>query len=206
MAYSALAVSKFIINSIHETEEFIFISNFKLQKILYFIQVYYICYFNKPCFKEKIYAWDFGPIVLEVYELFKMYGGNTIPPIVKDGYNDEHIPKESISDEDKEVILDIAKSTAKYNDDSLRRTIRKRECFKNALKGFKQIPLNVRQDLEYKYGKGWPNFIKITDYYATPENEITLESMKEYLDINYDYTECQNKLLYEQNFESELCK
>ena len=30
--------------------------------------------------------------------------------------------------------------------------------------------------------------------------------MKEYLDINYDYTECQNKLLYEQNFESELCK
>ena len=38
------------------------------------------------------------------------------------------------------------------------------------------------------------------------ENEITLESMKEYLDINYDYTKCQNKLFYEQNFESELCK
>lgn len=47
------------------------ISNLKLQKILYFAQAASLALDKKPLFKEEIYAWNYGPVVEEVYHAFK---------------------------------------------------------------------------------------------------------------------------------------
>lgn len=55
------------------------ISNLKLQKILYFVQAEYLVATGMPCFREEIEAWDFGPVVPEVYREYKIFGSGNIP-------------------------------------------------------------------------------------------------------------------------------
>ncbi|BDF72993.1 hypothetical protein CE91St41_39770 [Oscillospiraceae bacterium] len=59
------------------------ISNLKLQKLLYFVQAYFlsITSTHEPCFGERIEAWNFGPVVPEAYHEYKQYGGGDIPSI-----------------------------------------------------------------------------------------------------------------------------
>lgn len=58
------------------------ISNLKLQKLLYFIQAYFLISDDaQPCFKEEIQAWAFGPVVPEAYHEYKIYGYSSIPKI-----------------------------------------------------------------------------------------------------------------------------
>lgn len=50
------------------------ITNLKLLKLLYFINIEYLIKTNgKPIFKEEFLAWRHGPILLSVYDYFK-YG------------------------------------------------------------------------------------------------------------------------------------
>ena len=75
-----LDISRYIIN--YSNAEGYGCSNFKLQKLLYFIQAYFlISKEHEPCFNEKIEAWDIGPIVPEVYKEFRQYGSADIPLI-----------------------------------------------------------------------------------------------------------------------------
>ena len=54
------------------------ISNLKLQKILYLVQAYFLIQTKNPCFLEDIEAWDFGPVIPEVYRKYKQFGGADI--------------------------------------------------------------------------------------------------------------------------------
>lgn len=51
-------------------------------------------------FFDTIEAWDFGPVVPNVYHTFKMYGGGQIPYF----YADEYDIKDAISDDDKKEL------------------------------------------------------------------------------------------------------
>ncbi|WP_064616372.1 Panacea domain-containing protein [Streptobacillus moniliformis] len=86
---SALDVARYVINYCNERD--ISITNLKLQKLLYFIQVYFLCYSSnkRVCFKEKIFAWEFGPVVQEVYEKYRVYKDNLIPPQNEINFNEE---------------------------------------------------------------------------------------------------------------------
>lgn len=55
-----------------------FITNLKIQKLLYYVQAYSLLIFNKPAFKEKILAWSYGPVVYEVYQEYKNNHANEI--------------------------------------------------------------------------------------------------------------------------------
>ncbi|OAV73687.1 putative phage-associated protein [Bacteroidales bacterium Barb6] len=55
------------------------ISNLKLQKLLYYVQGFHLAVFDKPLFKEDIVAWEYGPVVREVYDEYKGYGKGAIP-------------------------------------------------------------------------------------------------------------------------------
>lgn len=57
------------------------ISNLKLQKVLYFIQAFFLISTSEPCFKERIEAWDFGPVVPEAYREYKQFGSSNIPRV-----------------------------------------------------------------------------------------------------------------------------
>lgn len=48
-----------------------YITNLKLQKLLYFVQAICLMIFDKKAFPEKILAWSYGPVVNEVYQQYK---------------------------------------------------------------------------------------------------------------------------------------
>lgn len=75
--YRALDVAKYVIERCNKMGYPI--SNLKLQKILYFIQAEFLVTYNEPCFLEDIEAWNFGPVVPEVYREYKIFGSANIP-------------------------------------------------------------------------------------------------------------------------------
>ncbi len=48
-----------------------YITNLKLQKLLYFVQAMCLLIFGKKAFPEKILAWSYGPVINEVYQQYK---------------------------------------------------------------------------------------------------------------------------------------
>lgn len=72
------------------------ITNLKLQKVLYFAQAYYLSKVGKPLFYDDIEAWEYGPVVPDVYHKFKSKGSNPI-----------------ICEEDKSILADEDKETLK---------------------------------------------------------------------------------------------
>jgi uncharacterized phage-associated protein len=72
---SAINVAQYIIKSIP-------VDNLKLQKLLYYSQAVFLVLNNKtPLFSEEIEAWDYGPVVREVYDQYKKHGCEIIPQI-----------------------------------------------------------------------------------------------------------------------------
>ena len=54
------------------------ISNLKLQKLLYYAQGCYLAIKDQPLFDEPIVAWDHGPVVEEVYRIYRSNRSNGI--------------------------------------------------------------------------------------------------------------------------------
>lgn len=54
------------------------ISNLQLQKILYYIQRDYVRKTGRGLFGDKIEAWQFGPVVRDVYYTYSVFGGSPI--------------------------------------------------------------------------------------------------------------------------------
>lgn len=75
--YDVLTIADYIIRRC--SGEGYTVSNLKLQKLLYFVQAEFLVAIGKPCFQEKIVAWDFGPVVPKVYREFCVYGSAHIP-------------------------------------------------------------------------------------------------------------------------------
>jgi uncharacterized phage-associated protein len=46
------------------------ITHLKLQKMLYFAQAVYLSLYNKTLFNEEIQAWQYGPVIKEVYSKY----------------------------------------------------------------------------------------------------------------------------------------
>lgn len=73
---SAIDLSKFIIHYYNNCQKDI--SNLKLQKILYYIQGYYLKRYNKVAFDAKIHNWPYGPVIKDVYYEYNIYGSKNI--------------------------------------------------------------------------------------------------------------------------------
>jgi uncharacterized phage-associated protein len=58
-------------------EEYDF-THLKLQKLLYYAQSFFLAKYNEPLFKEKILAWQHGPVVEEIYKIYKIYRNEPI--------------------------------------------------------------------------------------------------------------------------------
>lgn len=54
------------------------ISNLKLQKMLYYLQGFFIAVFDKRLYEGEIEAWQYGPVVREAYYHFKKFGSSSI--------------------------------------------------------------------------------------------------------------------------------
>lgn len=109
--YSALKIARYIIwwCNINGYS----ISNLKLQKILYFVQAQFLVSRRIPCFGEEIQAWEYGPVVPEVYHKYKVYGGGNIPAL---GSFESPV---SICEEDRLLIDGIIGECVNYSASSL---------------------------------------------------------------------------------------
>ena len=106
--YSALDVARYIINRYGDGG--VYISNLKLQKILYFVQANFLVETNgNKCFYEKIEAWSFSPVVPVVYRKYKIYGSAAIP---MDLYNDGI---DFIAPDDAGLIDEILETCKNYS-------------------------------------------------------------------------------------------
>lgn len=69
---SAIDLAKYVVSQANYTGYKI--THLKLQKILYYIQGNYLARFGVPLFYEQIEAWQYGPVVPEVYYEYVAYG------------------------------------------------------------------------------------------------------------------------------------
>lgn len=53
-------------------------TNLKLQKMVYLVYADYLSKTHKPLFAEKILAYQYGPVIKEVYDEYKIYGRDSI--------------------------------------------------------------------------------------------------------------------------------
>lgn len=77
MKYYALDIARKILSRV-DVEHGDTISNLKLQKLLYFVQGFHLAYFGKELFGEELVSWNYGPVVPEVYDVYKKYKNRDI--------------------------------------------------------------------------------------------------------------------------------
>ena len=122
--YNVLDVCYFVID--YSNSARYGMSCLKLQKILYFIQAYFLILPQKRrcCFRDKIEAWDFGPVVPAAYNEFKQFGSGNIPSVDSRIIVDKNniwnfrrvaINKNVISFEDKELIIKVVDVFSNYS-------------------------------------------------------------------------------------------
>lgn len=104
-----------------------YISNLKLQKLLYFIQIKFLVEKKKLCFNEDIIAVDFGVVIPSVFDQYKKYGSSLIPAagVFKRAY----FP---IADEDKDVIDEVISDVGNYSSEILLKGIIEHDVWKEA--------------------------------------------------------------------------
>lgn len=93
--YAAIDVAHYVIDKCSRNGSPV--SNLHLQKILYFLQKFWLKELKCPLFDDEIEAWPFGPVVPNVYYNYCSYGALKITeeyddiPIYQDDY--ENIDK-----------------------------------------------------------------------------------------------------------------
>jgi uncharacterized phage-associated protein len=96
---SAESIANYVL-SLTDVDSGEIISHLKLQKLLYYIQGFYLAIHQRPLFSEKILAWNHGPVVQEIYNKYK---GNGNTPLFADASFDET----AIGAEEKELIHEV---------------------------------------------------------------------------------------------------
>lgn len=97
--YDALTIAKWIINKIHPEP-------LKLQKLLYLAQGYSYAFYDRPLFDDELEGWVHGPVVRNVYDIFKDYQYNSI---------DTNFEVEDLDDEAKDVVNYVIDNFSKYD-------------------------------------------------------------------------------------------
>lgn len=56
------------------------VTNLRIQKLLYFIQAAFLEELGQLCFRARMEAWHYGPVIPDVYRRYKGYGSFGIEP------------------------------------------------------------------------------------------------------------------------------
>ena len=74
--HSAMEFAKYVIDLCTNTGNAI--SDLKLQKVLYYIQLAFIANLHEDAFVDEMEAWPYGPVVRSVYNAYSSYGSTKI--------------------------------------------------------------------------------------------------------------------------------
>ena len=74
--YPAIAIAyEFVRRGIRDNKP---VTQMKLQKLVYFAHGVHLAEFGEPLINEKFQAWEYGPVVPEIYAAYKIYGSDLI--------------------------------------------------------------------------------------------------------------------------------
>lgn len=80
--YSVHDVARYVVDKCYRDGNPV--SNLQLQKILYFLQLFFVEVFGVLMFPEEFEAWPYGPVMPSVYRRFSRFGGVPIEVSFKD--------------------------------------------------------------------------------------------------------------------------
>lgn len=138
--YDALDVAEYVLwyceNKLNKA-----ITNLQLQKILYYIQGEYLAVNNEPLFDNDMEAWDYGPVIPDVYYEYNQFVSNSITGITPQ--NIDYFNKS-----DKNLIQKVVYDKSNLNVWKLvKDTHREYPWNKNFKPGFKnEIPISDLQE------------------------------------------------------------
>jgi uncharacterized phage-associated protein/DNA-binding XRE family transcriptional regulator len=81
------------------------VTNMKLNKLLYFVQLAFVGQTGEPMFEQEFKGWQHGSVHLSVYHKYKQFGNKPIPAIDKEIFN--------LSEKETVIINQVLKN-AKY--------------------------------------------------------------------------------------------
>ena len=141
--YNAIDVANWFLNENRKQmnfEDAEYITNLKLQKLLYYAQGYYLAQKGVPLIKEDFLAWEHGPVIRTIYDRFKVHGSNGIE------YEEDY--EEKIDEETNSILMKVYNHFAQYSAWTLRDMTHSETPWKNTARN-EVIP---KRDIE-KYFK-----------------------------------------------------
>lgn len=69
-------IAEYFIHLANETGSFI--SNLKLQKLVYYAQAWHLALYDEPLFAEDFEAWVHGPVIPQLYQKYRKFGWHPI--------------------------------------------------------------------------------------------------------------------------------
>lgn len=105
------------------------ISDLKMQKLLYYAQGMSLAMRDTPMFEDTIEAWQHGPVVPNVYRIYKKYGAKGIL------YSDDDAPQEDYTSEDDEVLETVYNYFGQFSAWKLRNMTHDEDPWKNTPPG-----------------------------------------------------------------------
>jgi len=80
MTYKVKDIANKLLHRAYVDEESELMTNMKLQKMLYYEQGFHLAYFGTPLFEADIVAWQYGPVIPEIYNFYKENGKKGLMP------------------------------------------------------------------------------------------------------------------------------
>jgi uncharacterized phage-associated protein len=84
------------------------ISNLKLQKLVYYAQGFSLALNRRPLFNEQIEAWLHGPVVPDLYHVYKAFGSGHIP-------HPEEFDLDTFTAEERELLDEVYEFYGQYS-------------------------------------------------------------------------------------------
>ena len=143
---TALDVSKYFLKlSCPEYGDYI--SNLKLQKLLYYAQGVHLGLYESPLFEDEIQAWEHGPVVPDIYHYYKDNGQSAIDPDY-----DFDARESTLSQDQLELIQEVNEVYGRYSAWMLRNMTHNEEPWKSTFtRGVRNKV--IEQDLIMKFFK-----------------------------------------------------
>ena len=113
------------------------ITHMWLQKLLYFAQGQHLARTGTPLFPDKIEAWQYGPVVPDIYHKYKVCGNSPIPKTDEETVN-------NMTTAENDLLYDVLREYGIYNANELMRQSHKTEPWIKSYNGerHQEIPLS----------------------------------------------------------------
>lgn len=91
------------------------ITNLKLQKLVYYAQGYHLAYFGVPLFSNRMEAWQYGPVVPDLYDTLSCFGRNPVDLDVVQGKLGYAVAEFSFAGETKNLLDSVFEQLGQFS-------------------------------------------------------------------------------------------